>query len=40
MSRISKFEVLLLMKQLDTLLETRKEDRAKDMKQPKKRGAQ
>jgi hypothetical protein len=39
MSRISKFDVLLLMHQLDDLLETRKEDRAKD-KKPKKRGNQ
>jgi hypothetical protein len=39
MSRISKFEVLLLMQQLDDLLETRKEDRTKN-KKPKKRGNQ
>lgn len=39
MSRISKFDVLLLMQQLDDLLETRNEDRTKDKKQ-KKRGNQ
>jgi hypothetical protein len=33
MSRISKFDVLLLMQQLDELLENRKEDRNKDKKQ-------
>lgn len=30
MSRISKFDVLLLMHQLDELLENRKEDRTRD----------
>jgi hypothetical protein len=35
MSRISKFEVLLLMQQLDELLEDRKQDKSKT-KQPKK----
>lgn len=33
MSRISKFDVLLLMQQLDELLENRKEDKSKDKKQ-------
>lgn len=33
MSRISKFDVLLLMQQLDELLENRKEDRNKDKTQ-------
>lgn len=30
MSRISKFDVLLLMQQLDTLLDDRKESKTKD----------
>lgn len=33
MSRISKFDVLLLMQQLDELLENRKEDKNKDKTQ-------
>jgi hypothetical protein len=33
MSRISKFDVLLLMQQLDELLEDRKNDKNKDEKQ-------
>ena len=39
MSRISKFDVLLLMQQLDDLLENRKEEKSKD-KKTKKRGNQ
>lgn len=35
MSRISKFDVLLLMQQLDNLLEDRKETKIKDKKTPK-----
>lgn len=33
MQRISKFDVLLLMQQLDELLETSKDDKNKDTKQ-------
>ena len=33
MSRISKFDVLLLMQQLDELLENHKDDKNKDSKQ-------
>jgi hypothetical protein len=33
MQRISKFDVLLLMQQLDELLENRKDDKNKDTKQ-------
>lgn len=32
MSRISKFDVILLMQQLDELLENRKEDKNRDKK--------
>lgn len=39
MSRISKFEVLLLMQQLDELLEDRKQDKSKH-KQAKKHDRQ
>lgn len=39
MSRISKFEVLLLMQQLDELLENRQQDKSKH-KKVKKHGSQ
>jgi len=35
MSRISQFDVLLLMQQLDNLLEDRKENKTKDKKTTK-----
>lgn len=39
MSRISKFEVLLLMQQLDELLENRQQEKSKH-KKAKKHGSQ